>query len=218
MAKKDPEQTWDRLWEGICELSSVFEEGIVFIGGIAVYVHAQQQDVLPVEFSHDADFYISLADFGELREIEEVTRNKRLHKCQIIKNDVAFDVYVERQSDLVVSYEDIETASVVIDNVRVASLEHLLILKLEAYRDRRGSKKGEKDERDVIRLGYLLRTGVDHELVAPYLSEEITDTLLAVERSAQFSMLCDRNAQMASRLRADFRKTVDDVIGRKKRR
>lgn len=42
--------------------------------------------------------------------------------------------------------------SVVIDGIRCASLEHLLILKLDAYADRKNSAKGDKDERDLIKI------------------------------------------------------------------
>jgi predicted nucleotidyltransferase len=38
---------------------------------------------------------------------------------------------------------------VVLGGIRVASLGHLLVLKLEAFADRRGSTKGDKDAKDL---------------------------------------------------------------------
>lgn len=178
---------------------------------VAVYLHIRRKKAAFVEFSHDGDFYISLQDFGELRDIEEVTTNRRRGKHQIVKNGIDFDVYVERHNSLLVSHQDVERASVVIDDVRVASVEHLLLLKLDAYRNRRGSGKGEKDERDIIRLGYLLSDGADLGLLAPYLTAEMVDMLRGVERSKQFLVMCQRNAQQASRVREAFCATVDQV-------
>ena len=50
---------------GACvEVSALFPAGVVFIGGIAVYLHATNLEATSdfAEFTHDADFYISFAD------------------------------------------------------------------------------------------------------------------------------------------------------------
>ena len=73
---------FDRLLAACKELADYFPHGIVFIGGIAVYLHAVNTPSVRelAELTHDADLYISLADMGDLRDLEEVTANRRLSK------------------------------------------------------------------------------------------------------------------------------------------
>lgn len=150
--KQDAE--FSSLLKACQEVASFFPDGLVFIGGIAVYLHAINNG-MESEFTHDADFYISLADMADLRDIEEVTPNRGLSKHQFIKQGFEFDVYTERQSSLIVPYSEIIAHSVCYKEMRVASIEHLFILKLEAYRDRHGSMKGSKDAKDLILLGSI---------------------------------------------------------------
>lgn len=146
-------EEWDLLWKGIREIHEWFPDGMVMIGGIAVWLHARTvMDCAYIDLSHDADFYLSMADYADLRELEAVTQNRRLGKCQIIKNGIDFDIYVENQSDLVVPYSAIAAHSVVIDGIRCACLGHLLALKYKAWQDRRSSSKGGKDLKDLARI------------------------------------------------------------------
>ena len=53
-----------------CEdLAALFPDGIVFIGGIAIYLHAVNTPATEefAEATHDGDFYISMADMSDLR-------------------------------------------------------------------------------------------------------------------------------------------------------
>jgi hypothetical protein len=205
------DETWTALWGAICELSDLFPDGLVFIGGIAVYLHARQARLAPwgIEFSHDGDFYVSLADFSDLRDIEEVTANRRLNKHQFIKNGLEFDVYLEYNNGLRVPYADAWTRSSIIDNVRAASLEHLLLLKLDAYADRKASAKGRKDERDLIRIAHILAHGRVHKTwLEPYATVEDVRLLTEALRSTEFVSMT-QNVRQASTLRADFRKVLD---------
>lgn len=210
MIRKDE---WRRLWLGVCELEDEFEGRLVFIGGVAVYLHVRRAQLSErfVEFSHDGDFSISLSDFGVLRDTDDVTKNLRLRKYQIVRHDAEFDVYLERQSGLVVPFRALYAASTVIDRVRVASLEHLLALKLEAYRDRRRSTKGSKDERDIVRVVYLLSRGVYGDLLF-YLPKASLELLAEVDRSHAFMQIAGGNAHEARKIRERFRKVVS-LIG-----
>ena len=210
----DPE-VWAALWRAICELSELFPEGLVFIGGIAVYLHARAARLASwgIEFSHDGDLYVSLADFSDLRDVEEVTANRRLNKHQFIKNGIEFDVYLEYNNSLRVPYADAWARSSVIDNVRVASLEHLVLLKLDAYADRRASAKGRKDERDLIRIAHILsRQRLHKQWLEPYLAPEDVQLLADVSKSSEFVAMT-RNAKQASDLRADFRTLLNVTRG-----
>jgi hypothetical protein len=77
------QEFWNNLWTSVHELSDTFPDGIVFIGGVAVFLHVSSVK-LPqafVEFSHDGDFYIDLGDFSELRAIDEVTSSNTNTAC-----------------------------------------------------------------------------------------------------------------------------------------
>lgn len=217
----DHDQAWNSLWKGIRELSDLFPDGVVFIGGIAVYLyaksaHSSSVSSVPeklVELSHDADLYIDTTDFASLRDLEPVTTNTRLRKSEAVLHGMSFDIYVEHRHGLSVSYADVLRASSIIDNVRVASLEHLLVLKLAAYDARRGTPKGRKDARDLIRILFLLsvRTPVaSRSLLLPFLSTPSLSLLADVARSPEFSAVCGGNAHRASRLRT----SVIGMIGR----
>jgi hypothetical protein len=150
----DPKE-WKRLLEAVDDIQEWFPDGIAFIGGIAVYAHVMAAAAEIAKFaamSHDADFMILLPDFADLRDIEVLTPNRRLGKQQFSKAGFEFDVYVEGQHDLPVPADEVIAWSQIKQNLRIACPEHLLILKLKAYEDRRGTGKGSKDEDDIIRL------------------------------------------------------------------
>jgi hypothetical protein len=200
---------FEALLLACAEVAELFPDGVVFIGGIAVYLHAinvaSTADL--AETTHDADFYISLADMADLRDIEEVTTNRRLSKHQMVKRGFEFDIYTERQSTLLVPYDVVVASSTVIGGIRVAALEHLLILKVEAYADRRASAKGAKDAKDLIRIASVATRGprdFGPDRAIPYLRDEHLPLLREVERGAFALALARGNAMVAKRLRADL--------------
>ena len=204
-----PDAEFDRLLAACAEVAGLFQEGVAFIGGIAVYLHAIN---LPgtrdfAEATHDADIYISLADMADLRDLEEVTANRRLSKHQMVKHGFEFDIYTERQSSLIVPYDAVMAHAVSYDGTRVASLEHLLVLKLEAFADRKGSVKGDKDAKDLLRIGAVAARGASGfraALSAPYIRDVHIDLLTLVERGPQVTSLAMGNAMVAKRLRREF--------------
>lgn len=195
------------------EIAVMFTQGIVFIGGIAVYLHAINHDKTKqlAETTHDADFYISMSDMSDLRDIEEVTPNRRLSKHQLIKRGFEFDIYTERHSSLIIPYDQISAHAVTYDAIRVATLEHLFVLKLEAYRERRASAKGEKDAKDIIRIALVscnqplkFRT----KLISGYLSDDHLELLEKIGRGPEMLALARGNAKLAKGYRDDFAKVV----------
>ena len=227
MSTKDKEvgaQEFEELLSACTELAESFPEGVIFIGGIAVYLHCinREQTCEYAEFTHDADFYISLADMADLRDIEEVTPNRRLQKHQLIKRGFEFDIYTERHSSLIVPYDQVLAHSHVYGNLRVACLEHLLVLKLEAYRDRHSSAKGRKDAKDVIRIGLagenaglnIRKLGtLNPELCVGYLSEEHLRHLSDIAKGPEFMSLARGNAKLAKGLRDRFAKVTRSIMG-----
>lgn len=220
MTTVDPEQ-WGALWIGICELSEYFPEGVVFIGGVAVYLHARAGHVPEnwIEFSHDGDLYIALADFADLRDTEEVTANRRLTKHQFIKNGIDFDVYLEHNNGLRVTYADVRAHSVVVERVRIASLEHLLMLKLDAYAARRGSAKGRKDERDLIRIAHLMAPPYrpHRKQIETYVTDRDVALLDTVLRASPEFVQMSSDRKQTKRLRDDFARLTNLVRAAEKK-
>ena len=210
------DKEFEVLLSACAEVAQLFPDGVAYIGGIAVYLHAKNAPKTSelAEFTHDADFYISFADMGDLRDIEEVTPNRRLSKHQMVKRGFEFDIYTERQASLIVPYDLVIAHSKVYEGIRVASLEHLLVLKLEAFADRKGSAKGDKDAKDLLRIAAVAansKEGFRAELMAPYLRDEHMALLDAVERGPQVLSLAQGNAMVAKNLRSQFAKVVDAI-------
>ncbi len=151
---------FQRLIVVCSEFSELFPGQIIFIGGIAIYLHTiHVKNVKKLaETTHDADFYISLAAMGDLRDLEEVTPNARLSKHQVIKSGFEFDIYTERHAKLIVPFSDVSNKAMRYEPFYVACLEHLLALKLEAYGERKNSSKGIKDAKDIIRIGLCAKS------------------------------------------------------------
>lgn len=206
MADQD---TWQRVWQGLQELAEWFPDGMILIGGVAVYLHAEQQlDARLLEVSHDADFYLSLMDYADLRDLEEVTQNRRLGKHQVIKHGVDFDVYVENQHRLCIPFADAHEHAQTIKGFRVAHLAHLLVLKTEAARSRAGSAKGDKDLRDLARIGAML-TPDDVLVAAPWVDGARLDLWRHVAaRNDVFQSLVQGNAHEAKPLHQRYQKTL----------
>jgi len=199
---------FEKLLQACAEVAALFPDGVVYIGGIAVYLHAKnsQDSQALAEFTHDADFYISLADMSDLRDLEEVIPNRRLSKHQMLKQGFEFDIYTERQSSLIVPYDAVIAHSKLCAGIRVASLEHLMVLKLEAFSDRKGSTKGDKDAKDLLRIAAVacLGDGIDPNQIAPYLRDEHLELMERVERGPYAAALAHGNAVQAKRLRQSF--------------
>lgn len=205
---------FDDLLGACAELNGFFPDGLVFIGGIAVYLHAINTPSVAAyaELTHDAACYVSLADMGDLRDLEEVTPNRRLSKHQLIKRGFEFDIYTERQSTLIVPYDAIVAHSVRYDGFRVAGLEHLFVLTLEAYRDRRQSAKGDKDAKDLLRIAAIMKASrrrFNARIVAPYLRDEHGELLELVRKSPVAIAMALGNAVAAKRLRGSWQAVID---------
>lgn len=211
---------FQKLLAACAEISSQAPDGIVYIGGIAIYLYTINCKEISslAEFTHDADFYISIADMSDLRDLHEVTPNRRLSKHQFIKDGFEFDIYTERYSSLIVPYDQIKAHAEKFDVISVASLEHLLVLKLDAYRDRIKSAKGAKDAKDILRISQILTTKKKKlriELIDGYLGEDHRRLLREVGRGPEVLSLAKGNAQLAKKFRNDFAKQMLGLEGNK---
>jgi hypothetical protein len=215
----EDEALWANLWKQVHIVSEWFPDGAVFIGGIAVYLHTmaarpvRARSPIPragdpwMEFSHDADMYIGFTDLTDLRDLENLTPNRRLSKTQFIKSGAEFDVYVERQHTLRVKYDDAVTNSTVIDHVRVACLEHLLLLKIDAYNDRKGSAKGDKDQRDIVRIVHALQRSMHNKRFAGYATYDDITALDVTSKSTELRAMA-KTPREAADLREEFAEVI----------
>ena len=204
------ENDFNRLLDNVKEISALIP-GAVFIGGVAVFLHASKTMQEIAEASHDADLFIGLCDLADLRDIEELTSNRRLDKQQFIKDGFEFDVYVERNNSLAVPYDDILLCSSNINDIRVASLGHLLILKSDAAISRKGSAKGQKDMRDIIRI-LMLCSKSDIDICRPYLDDGRMSFLQSIQKSSSFLSLAEENAVLAKHYRQRVSFTLESIF------
>lgn len=206
----------------LAEVTRLAEEhpGHVFIGGVAVYLHAinNPRTKAIAEASHDADFMLALSEFADLRDSDEVVANRRLSKHQLIRRGVEFDVYVERQNNLIVPYDEAAAHAVTYDAIRVASPEHLVVLKLEALRDRIRSAKGDKDARDLVTISRICDGKIRRDMVLPFLRDDHMALLEQVAASPVFTYIAQGNAHEAKRLRQSFSGFVSTIGGRRPRK
>jgi len=191
----------------VADVSAWAPEEIVFIGGIAVYLHAVNHPATEglAEATRDVDFYVSLGAFSDLREMEEMVSNRRLSKHEFKRADVSFDVYVERSAALPVPYDEAAAHAVSYDGIRVACVEHLVVLKLRAYANRKESAHGAKDARDLLRMACLVHHAnvpFDGGKVAAYCDDADTDLLQGVARGSGPIEMAAGNAQKAKQIRA----------------
>lgn len=198
------DEKFKRLLTACHEVAVMYEPDIVFIGGIAVYLHAANHELTRsyAEMTADADFYISLSALSDLRDIEEVVQNSRLSKHEFQKQGFSFDVYTERQSSLPVPYADVAAHAVRYEGVAVTALEYLLVLKLEAAVDRHGSVHGQKDARDIIRILLLAKQqGFNAERSILFMRDDHLARLKLIVSGPEFIALAKGNAKEAKGLR-----------------
>lgn len=187
--------------------------GAVFIGGVAIYLHVENSREINMEpeTSHDVDFMVSMVDFGTLRDVQELTPNQRLGKYQMISEGVEYDIYVEHKNKLVVPYDEVFANAETYDGIKVACLEHLLVLKLEAFADRKESAKGKKDKRDIVAIGLMAGRKARRDLIEPYAAGEQVSVLRDIEKSRVFFDLAAGNAHTAKKIRKSFTSFVDSL-------
>jgi hypothetical protein len=204
------EAHWEHLLGLARTISADFPDA-VFIGGVAVFAHAVRYDAQLAEASHDADLYLSLVGKNAMRDRYEVSRNERLGKDSVLVEGEDFDLYVERQHRLAVDYDELFACAEDLGGIRVAALEHLLVLKIDAANDRRGTAKGEKDLRDIARIGALL-ANPRSELLAPHLGDERLALIRDVSRRRDLFAQMGVNPHAAGRLNRSLETNLKNLV------
>lgn len=160
------QEKFDKLLKDVQKLSKELNELPIFIGGIATYLYSQEY-LLQEVMTHDADLFIGYGEYYQLEDIYGPLKfNPALSKMEIIVNQIDFDVYLEDQSDLIYSYQEMLPKSKILNSVRVPAPEHLLALKLKAAIRRINSDRGTKDKADIIKLISISSKEINNDILS----------------------------------------------------
>lgn len=139
----------------ITQKSFVYLQGMkkkykfILIGGWAVFLYSKSLK------SKDIDIIIDYDVLAKMKETDEVLKNERLHKYEINTGNFDIDIYVPHYSEIGIDPEEIKKFTIDKEGFSVPVLEILLLMKLFAWHNRRGSSKGQKDELDIFSLVFL---------------------------------------------------------------
>ncbi len=122
----------------------------ILIGGWAVYLYSKTIK------SKDLDIIVDYGVLAEMKKTNKIFKNDRLRKYEINEGNFDVDIYVPYYSELGIEIEEIKKHLFNKEGFLVPALEILLLMKLFAWRNRRGSSKGQKDELDILSLASLL--------------------------------------------------------------
>lgn len=175
-----------RSWEVLTRLASAHR--FVLIGGWAIYLYARTLK------SKDIDIVVSYDQLGRLQESFPLSRNERLRKYEAKDGEVDIDIYTPHYSNPGMPAEAVLLETRTLEGFTVPSPEALLLLKQNAYAQRAGSAKGEKDRIDVVSL--LISSELDwdryRELAArhrPGSPSELKDLLAGLRQVPELGLL-----------------------------
>ncbi len=202
------------IWKVARDIAKLSYGEIVFIGGVATHLHVQRRPKsgLPLEGTHDVDAMISAVASSVLRDKYEFEENSRLHKVQITVENIDVDIYPQQLSRLRFSYLDLAPYAQRYRGYRIASIPHIMLLKVDAIEDRGSSRKGAKDKRDAAKLLVLLRGSPQaRALLAGLAAPSDLVSLRAIAKSPAFMEIVHGNAKAASALRKKADEALDFV-------
>ena len=193
----------ETLLSELRRLNAAFPEGLVAVGDMAVLLHAINDGVEAAPAS-SIEAYLSLEHVSTVRDEVEVVRVPEAYKRRALLPNAQIDLYVERQHRLAVPYEDAHRYSTIVDGVRIACKEHLLILMIDAAIDPAAPADAEKhaqsigtlassldDPRpdllwpllDTDRIALLREFGISTERIESLLRPELPKSEIDPERS-----------------------------------
>lgn len=141
------EQITDKSFSVLQSIRKQF--AFILIGGWAVFFHTRLLK------SKDIDIIVDFETLGTLKKRFDVRKNDRLRNYEIPHEGFDIDIYVPAWSALGIPVEYIQRHAVSIEGFIVPRREVLLILKLHAYKERKGSLKGVKDGIDILSILFL---------------------------------------------------------------
>ncbi|PIX11418.1 hypothetical protein COZ73_02740 [Candidatus Falkowbacteria bacterium CG_4_8_14_3_um_filter_36_11] len=136
-----------KSFEYLQKLKNKFQ--FILIGGWAVFLYTKSLK------SKDIDIIVDYENLAKMKEVGEIRKNNRLKKYEVSEGNFDIDIYVPYYSELGMPIEEIQKNSKNKEGFTAPEPEILLLLKLYAWHNRRGSAKGQKDELDIFSLALL---------------------------------------------------------------
>jgi len=136
-----------KSFEYLQKLKNKFQ--FILIGGWAVFLYTKSLK------SKDIDIIVDYENLAKMKEAGEIRKNNRLKKYEVSEGNFDIDIYVSYYSELGMPIEEIQKNSKNKEGFTAPEPEILLLLKLYAWHNRRGSAKGQKDELDIFSLALL---------------------------------------------------------------
>jgi len=121
----------------------------VLIGGWAVYFYTKSLK------SKDIDIIVDFSQLQKIKQNFSIEKNERLRKYQVKLEEIDIDIYLPFYSSLGLPVEEVVKQTVILSGFTLPKKEALLITKLNAYQNRKGSIKGQKDLIDILSLVLL---------------------------------------------------------------
>lgn len=118
----------------------------ILIGGWAVFLYTNSLK------SKDIDIVLDYEELSRLKEDFNVVKNERLKKYEIKTEGIDIDIYLPYFSRLGLSCQKIKKFTILKEGFILPAPEVLLILKQEAFLERKDSLKGVKDKIDIFSL------------------------------------------------------------------
>lgn len=138
------ELTTQKSWQILTQLRKDFS--FILIGDWAVFLYAQSLK------SKDIDLVLEFTELEKMRQKFAVTKNERLKKYEARAEEAEIDLYLPFYSNPGLPAEEIKKWTQNLEGFLIPQKEVLLILKLKAYSERKGTVKGRKDLIDIVSL------------------------------------------------------------------
>jgi hypothetical protein len=140
----------------LADLAKNHGTDLIVMGEVGVYFHGRQSNEFSDDCSDRGEVFITAAAYLDIRDAHEVFWNRQLNRALITVEGVEVDLYLEHQNRLRFDFGELASRAEDMGGIQVASLEHLLFLKLTAAGHRRNASHGARDRREVAKMLVLL--------------------------------------------------------------
>lgn len=188
----------DKSFEFLKKLRKEFD--FVLIGGWAIYFYTKSLK------SKDIDIICDFETLSKIRGKYDIFRNDRLKKYEFKADGFDTDIYIPHFSEIGLDINEIIKNPQSLEGFKVPEKEKMLALKLFAYKNRKGSLKGEKDKIDIISIIYF--TDVDWNKFAKILKENNFDDLKSELKELLKNMFEVKELDLNKKQFADFKKRI----------
>ncbi|MBU4480982.1 hypothetical protein KKH59_01565 [Patescibacteria group bacterium] len=192
----------EKSFKILCDLKKDFD--FILIGGWAVFLYAKALK------SKDVDIILDYDQLEKIRQKFTLVKNERLKKYEIKIEGIDVDIYVPYFSNLGLPVEEIKKYYQSREGFLLPLVEILLILKVYAASQRKGTSKGRKDLIDIFSL--ILRGKIDwgkyKGLIKQYKLEDLNRELKKLISLAGEIPELDLLAHQISRIKKEILKKI----------